>query len=153
MDAIDREILAMLQRDARVSITTIAEQLGVSVSTCHRRLRDLEKLGVIAAYRAHLRPDRIGLNFQAIVFVIMQEASSRTIPKFEAAVQAIPEIVSAQRLFGEQDYLLHVVTKDLASFQKLYDSALAGLPGVLRLNSTLVMKEIVESRPLPIKAP
>lgn len=151
MDRIDREILSALQKDARISVTTLADQLQVSVSTCHRRLRDMEKLGVIAGYRAHLRPELLGLNFQAIVFVIMQEASSRTIPKFEAAVSEILEIVSAQRLFGEQDYLLKVVTKDLDAYQKLYDSRLSNLPGVLRLTSTLVMKEIVESRPLHIQ--
>lgn len=151
MDQVDREILATLQQDARISITTLAERLQISVSTCHRRLRDMERLGVIAAYRAHLRPEMIGLNFQAMVFVIMQEASSRTIPKFEAAVAEIPEVVSAQRLFGEQDYLMKVVTKDLEAYQKLYDSRLSHLPGVRRLTSTLVMKEIVEARSLPIK--
>lgn len=150
MDAIDRKILSSLQMDARISLSMLAEELGVSVSTCHRRLRDLEKLGAISSYRAHLRPALVGLNFQAIVFVTMRDASARPIQKFEAEVQTIPEIVSAQRLFGEQDYLLNVVTKDLETFQQLYDTKLAGLPGVQRLTSTLVMKEVVSARPLPI---
>jgi len=62
----------------------------------------------------------------------------------------IPEIIRAQRLFGEPDYILHVVTRDLNAFQRLYDRSLSALPSVLRLTSTLVMKSIVQNRPLPL---
>lgn len=62
---------------------------------------------------------------------------------------AIPHVMQAQRLFGEPDYLLRVATADLAAFQQLYDQQLARLPGVQRLTSTLVMKHVIEDRPLP----
>lgn len=65
-------------------------------------------------------------------------------------MQAIPQIVDAQRLFGEPDYLLHVVAEDLPAFQKLYDRSLSALPNVQRLTSTLVMKRVVQDRVLPL---
>ena len=61
----------------------------------------------------------------------------------------IPHVVQAQRLFGDPDYLLRIVTTDLAAYQRLQDERLSALPGVQRMTSTLVMKRIVQDRPLP----
>jgi DNA-binding Lrp family transcriptional regulator len=69
---------------------------------------------------------------------------------FEAAVEAVPNVLRAQRLFGDPDYLLQVIARDLPAFQRLYDERLAALPGVQRLTSTLVMKNVVIDRPLPL---
>jgi DNA-binding Lrp family transcriptional regulator len=150
MDAIDKQILAELQIDGRLTVTDLADRVGLSVSPCHRRVRALEASGVIGAYRAHLDPLAVGLGFEALVFVIMRGADRDTLDHFEEAVQLIEHVVSAQRLFGEPDYLLRVVARDLAHFQTLYDQRLATLPGVQRLTSTLVMKSITADRPLPL---
>jgi DNA-binding Lrp family transcriptional regulator len=72
-----------------------------------------------------------------------------TLIGFEAGVAGIPHVVSAQRLFGDPDYLLRIVTTDLAAYQRLQDERLSALPGVQRMTSTLVMKRIVQDRPLP----
>jgi DNA-binding Lrp family transcriptional regulator len=80
----------------------------------------------------------------------MRAADRDTIDAFEHAVAAIPHIRQAQRLFGDPDYLLRVISADLPAFQELYDNRLATLPGVQRLSSTLVMKSVVENRPLPL---
>jgi DNA-binding Lrp family transcriptional regulator len=80
----------------------------------------------------------------------MRDSNRDTLAAFENAVSEIPNIQQAQRLFGDPDYLLRVVARDLAAFQKLYDDQLATLPGVQRLSSTLVMKSIVDGRPLPL---
>jgi DNA-binding Lrp family transcriptional regulator len=150
VDRIDRKILAELQTDGRLSVTELAERVGLSLSPCHRRLRAMEDAGVIQGYRAHLAPDALGLNFSALVFVTMREGTSRAVSEFEAAVQGIPQVIEAQRLFGDPDYLLHVITRDLPAFQKLYDQQLSALPNVQRLTSTLVMKRIVTDRVLPL---
>ena len=73
-----------------------------------------------------------------------------TVAEFEQRVADIPNVLQAQRLFGDPDYLLRVVTRDLPAYQKLYDEHLATLPGVQRLSSTLVMKSLVEARPLAL---
>jgi DNA-binding Lrp family transcriptional regulator len=110
----------------------------------------LEQLGVISGYLAIIDPARVGLNFSAIVFVTLREATSDSVQSFESALLDIPEIIQAQRLFGDPDYMLHVVTRDVNAFQMLYDRSLSALPSVLRLTSTLVMKSIVQNRPLPL---
>jgi DNA-binding Lrp family transcriptional regulator len=149
MDSIDRKILAELQMDGRLTITELASRVGLSVSPCHRRLRELERSGAISGYRAVVDAEVVGLTFEAIVFVTMRQEDRDTLLSFEAGVAGIPEVVQAQRLFGDPDYLLRVLTEDLGAYQRLEDDKLAALPGVQRLTSTLVMKRIVHDRPLP----
>ncbi|MDX2290805.1 MULTISPECIES: Lrp/AsnC family transcriptional regulator [Streptomyces] len=149
MDALDRKILTELQLDGRLTITELAARVQLSVSPCHRRLRDLEREGAIRGYRAVVDPVAVGLNFEALVFVTLRWETPDTVTAFEEAVTAVPHVLQAQRLFGEPDYLLRVATTDLTAFQQLYDERLARLPGVQRLTSTLVMKNVIADRPLP----
>lgn len=150
MDKLDKKILSELQLDGRLSITELAERVGLSLSACHRRVRALEEIEAITGYRAGLNPKCIGLNFSAIVFVTLKESSKDSIAKFEDAVTDIPEIVQANRLFGDPDYLLHIFCKDLADFQRLYDEKLSAITGILRLTSTIVMKNVIKERAFPI---
>ncbi|MGY0024590.1 Lrp/AsnC family transcriptional regulator [Streptomyces sp. YJ-C3] len=149
MDAMDRKILTELQLDGRLTITELAARVKLSVSPCHRRLRDLEREGAIRGYRAIVDPSAVGLDFEALVFATLRWEDADTVTTFEEAVAAVPHVLQAQRLFGDPDYLLRVATSDLDAFRQLYDEQLARLPGVLRLNSTLVMKNVVDNRPLP----
>ena len=150
MDRIDRKILAELHADGRLSLTELAERVGLSLSPCHRRVRALEESGVILGYRALLAPKELGLSFSAIVFVTLREVTRQAIADFEAALPKIPQIIEAQRLFVDPDYLLQVITKDLPAFQRLYDEHLTSLPNVQRLVSTLVMKNVINDRVLPL---
>ncbi|WP_304455057.1 Lrp/AsnC family transcriptional regulator [Nocardiopsis sp. YSL2] len=149
MDDVDRKILAELQADGRLSVTDLAARVRLSVSPCHRRLRELERSGVISGYRAVVDAEAVGLGFQALVFVTMRQEDRDTVSAFEEAVAAIPQVLQAERLFGDPDYLLRVVSADLAAFRELYDESLAALPGVQHLSSTLVMKHVVRARPMP----
>ncbi|NSC22916.1 Lrp/AsnC family transcriptional regulator [Streptomyces albus subsp. chlorinus] len=149
MDDMDRQILSELQADGRLTVTELAARVGLSLSPCHRRLRELERGGAIRGYRAVVDAAAVGLTFDALVFVTMRQEDRATISAFEQALTDLPQVVQAQRLFGDPDYLLRVVTADLAAFQRLYDENLATLPGVQRLSSTLVMKHVVHERPLP----
>ncbi|WP_329623369.1 Lrp/AsnC family transcriptional regulator [Streptomyces sp. NBC_01255] len=149
MDAMDRKILTELQMDGRLTITELAARVRLSVSPCHRRLRDLEREGAIRGYRAVVDPAAVGLNFEALVFATLRWENPDTVTTFETAITAIPQVIQAQRLFGEPDYLLRVATTDLAAYQQLFDQRLARLPGVQRLASTLVMKNVIDDRPLP----
>ena len=99
---------------------------------------------------AVLAPSELGLNFSAMVFVTLREVTRQAVADFEAALPDIPQIVEAQRLFGDPDYLLHVIAKDLPAYQQLYDEYLSALPNVQRLVSTLVMKRVIHDRVLPL---
>ena len=147
MDAIDRKILAVLQAEGRLTITELAQRVSLTVAPCHRRLRELERSGVIRGYRAVIDPAAIGLGFEVLVYVTMDREDASTITEFERGLAAIPQIRHAERLFGDPDYLIRVATADLASYQTLRDERLATLPGVHRVSSTIVMKRIVDDRP------
>lgn len=150
MDAIDKKILAELQRDGRQSITELAERVQLSLSPCHRRVRALEVSGVIEGYHAVINAKKAGLGFEALLFVTISRSDSSTFATVEQQLADIPEVVQAQRLFGEPDYLVKVVTRSLEDYQRLFDERLTGIPGVERLRSTLVMRNVVSDRPLPV---
>ncbi len=150
VDDIDRKILAELQVDDRLTITELADRVRLTPAPCHRRLRELERNGVITGYRAVLDPAAVGLGFEALVNVTMDREDADTVAAFEAALAALPQIRHAERLFGDPDYLLRVVATDLNAYATLRDQKLATLPGVQRITSTIVMKRIVDNRPLPL---
>ena len=117
---------------------------------CHRRLRELERSGVITGYRALVNPAAVGLGFEALVQITLERGDAGTVASFEAALAELPQIRHAERLFGDPDYLLRVAARDLDSFATLRDRKLATLPGVHRLTSTIVMKRIIDNRPVPL---
>jgi DNA-binding Lrp family transcriptional regulator len=153
MDVIDRKIIAELQAEGRLTVTELAQRVGLSVAPCHRRLRELERAGAIRGYRAVVDPAAIGLGFEVLVQVTMDREDAATIADFERGLAEIPEVRHAERLFGDPDYLVRVATADIAAYQALRDEQLATLPGVQRLSSTIVMKRIVDERPFPAASP
>jgi DNA-binding Lrp family transcriptional regulator len=153
MDTIDRKIIAELQAEGRLTVTELAQRVGLSVAPCHRRLRELERAGAIRGYHAVVDPAAIGLGFEVLVQVTMDREDAATVADFERGLAEIPEVRHAERLFGDPDYLLRVATADIAAYQTLRDEQLATLPGVGRLTSTIVMKRIVEERPFPLTPP
>jgi DNA-binding Lrp family transcriptional regulator len=151
MDRIDREILAVLESDGRLTVTQLAQRIGLTVAPCHRRLRELERAGVIRGYRAVVDPAALGRGFEVLVAVTMEREDASTITEFERDLAAVPEVRHAERLFGDPDYLIRVATADIAAYQRLRDEKLATLPGVQRLTSTIVMKRVVDERPFPTR--
>jgi DNA-binding Lrp family transcriptional regulator len=90
------------------------------------------------------------MGFEALVQVTLERGDAATVTAFETAVAGLPQVRHAERLFGDPDYLLRVAARDLDSFAALRDQKLATLPGIHRLTSTIVMKRIVDNRPLPL---
>ncbi len=150
MDATDRQIIAELEAEGRLTVTELAQRVRLSVAPCHRRLRELERAGVIRGYRAIVDPAAIGNGFEVLVQVTMDREDAATIAEFESSLAKVAEVRHAERLFGDPDYLVRVATADLEAYQNLRDEKLATLPGVQRLTSTIVMKRIVDQRPYPV---
>ena len=147
MDSIDRAIVAELERDGRQTNVDLASRVGLTAGPCLRRVQRLEADGVIRGYRAVVDPAALGAGFEVLVQVTMDREDAATVAAFERGVAEIPEVRDAERLFGDPDYLLRVATADIEAFQRLRDEALATLPGVRRLTSTIVMKRVVQARP------
>jgi DNA-binding Lrp family transcriptional regulator len=153
VDAVDRKILALLEAEGRLTVTELAQRVGLSTAPCHRRLRELERTKVIRGYRAVVDPAALGLGFEVLVSVTMDREDAATIAEFERGLATIPEVRNAERLFGDPDYLVRVATADIAAYQRLRDEQLATLPGVRRITSTIVMKRVVDERPFPAGRP
>jgi DNA-binding Lrp family transcriptional regulator len=147
VDRIDRKIIAHLEADGRLSVTELAQKIGLTVAPCHRRLRELERTGIIRGYKAIVDPAALGLGFEVLVAITMEREDAATIAAFESGLATVTQVRHAERLFGDPDYLVRVATEDIASYQRLRDTKLATLPGVQRMTSTIVMKRVVDERP------
>ncbi len=128
----------------------LAGRVGLTPSPCLRRVRQLERDGVIRGYRALLDADALGCGFQSFVTVVMRHEDHDTIAEFERRVAELPEVVEAHRLFGDPDYLLRIAVADVAAYERFRSGALADLPGVAQLTSHLAMKQVKADEGLPI---
>lgn len=150
MDDIDRTILSLIQNNARITAAELAHHTGASSSTCLRRLRALENAGVITGFRTRLDPAAVGYGTQVIAFITLEREDRATVAALEDGLAALPQVLSAERLFGDPDFLVRVIARDLADYQRIRDEHLSELPGVARITSTLVMREIVRDGPIPL---
>jgi len=150
MDDIDRTILSLIQNNARITAAELAHHTGASSSTCLRRLRALENGGVITGFHTRLDPAAVGYGIQVIAFITLEREDRATVATLEDGLAALPQVLSAERLFGDPDFLVRVVARDLADYQRIRDEHLSELPGVARITSTLVMREIVRDGPIPL---
>ena len=142
MDRVDRAILAHLTQDGRLSNTELADRVGLSPSPCLRRVRNLERAGVITGYHAAVDMAALGRGFEVLLHVEMAIQDRSTLEAFEAEVARIDEVTQCRRMFGQPDYLLWIATADLGAYERLYMTRLTNLPGVARTNSQFTMKTI-----------
>jgi DNA-binding Lrp family transcriptional regulator len=142
MDAIDRRIIAELQRDGRLSNVELAERVGLTPAPCLRRVKRLEADGVILGYTAQIDPKAIGRGFEVLVFVDLTRKDRATFEAFEAGVAALAEVIEVRRMFGLPDYLIRVATDSLEAFETFISSKLGDVPGVDKLDSHIPMKVI-----------
>ncbi|HZP08236.1 Lrp/AsnC family transcriptional regulator [Methyloceanibacter sp.] len=148
LDALDRAILAALLEDGRLSQVELAERIPLSATAIARRIRALEEDGVIQGYQARINRDAIGLGMTVIVHVGLNSQSEDVLKAFEAAVARAPSVVSCRLMSGEDDYLVTVMARDLADYERIHKEQLSRLPGVARLKSSFVLREVA-TRPLP----
>jgi Lrp/AsnC family transcriptional regulator, leucine-responsive regulatory protein len=150
MDEIDRDILRYLQDTARMTNLELARAIGLSPTPTLRRVRALERSGAIRGYRAIIDPEAVQRSFQVLVWVDLVQGTREIIEAFERALLDIPDVVEAQRLFGEPDYLVRVAVRDSDEYERLYTTRLAAMPGVLKARSQIAMKTIKHGLTLPI---
>jgi len=150
LDRFDRLILAQLQKDGRTSNVQLASMFNLSESACLRRVRALEQSGLIDRYAALLSHKKAGLSGTVFVHIALRREEQSELAAFEAAVQAIPEIMECYLMTGEFDYLLRVVISDMADFERLHNESLTRLPGVARVNSSVAIRTVRKTTELPL---
>lgn len=150
LDATDRRILRALQRDGRLPVVALAEQVGLSATPCQRRLKRLEETGVIARYTAQLDPRRVGLPLQAFVQVALASHAEEVARAFHKAIAERPEVLAAYVMSGEMDYLLHVVAADFDAYAEFALKALLRMPGVKETRSSFVLTALKPPGDVPV---
>lgn len=147
MDRVDRQIIAELQRDGRLSNVELADRIGLTPAPCLRRVRRLETDGVILGYGALINPEAIGRGFEVLVNVDLTRKDRATFEAFETAVAALDEVIEVRRMFGLPDYLLRVATASIESYETFVSTRLGDMPGVDKLDSHITMKLIKSPGP------
>jgi Lrp/AsnC family transcriptional regulator, leucine-responsive regulatory protein len=150
MDSLDRAILRQLQADGRLTNVELAERVRLSPSPCLRRVRGLERAGVIRGYHADIDPAAVDRGFEVTVHVELALKDRVTVEAFEAGIAAFEEVVECRRMFGLPDYIVRVAVADLEAYEAFYMSKLAELPGLARVNSQFTMKMVKRGGTLPI---
>ncbi|WP_171216805.1 Lrp/AsnC family transcriptional regulator [Enterovirga aerilata] len=132
LDRIDRQILRILQADADVPIASIADKVGLSQTPCWKRIRRLERDGIIEKRVALLNPEKIGLGITVFVSIEAPDHSEEWLATFAERVSAMPEVLEFYRMAGDVDYMLRVVVADMAAYDAFYK----------RLISTVSLKNV-----------
>jgi len=146
MDAVDRKILALLQEDAALSIEKIATKVHLSSTPCWKRIRRLEKDGVIQKRVALLDAEKVGAGVMAIK---TNQHNREWLDHFASSVEDMPEILDFYRMSGEIDYLLRVVVSDIAAFDAFYQRLISRVP-LSDVTSSFAMEKIKHTTALPI---
>ena len=151
LDRTDRRILEQLQADGRLSNQELAERVLLSPSPCLRRVRALERSGVIQRYAALVDPLRVGLELLAYVSVKLEKRGKMPVDQFTRAVQSWPEVIACFSMTGEMDYLMRVQVEDLAHYSRFIMDKLLKQPGVIDIKSNFVLERVKETTALPLE--
>ncbi|MDE1993963.1 MAG: Lrp/AsnC family transcriptional regulator [Rhizobiaceae bacterium] len=153
LDKFDIAILNCLQEDARATNVESAERVNLSPSPCLRRIRNLEKSGLLRGYRADIDRKQAGLGLTVFVELKVGHHTKENSEAQQAALLAIPEIVSCHLISGTADFLAEVVVEDLAAYERLLTEALLALPGVTDIRSNFAIRTIKTGGALKLPTP
>ncbi len=139
-DDIDLAILRELQADGRMTNVELAQRVGLTAPPCLRRVRSLEKAGVIEGYHADLNGTALGYSITVFAMISLSSQSDTALKAFETHIGTIPEVRECHMLNGEIDYLIKIVAQDLRSFQELLTSQLTSAPHVASVKTSLTIR-------------
>lgn len=149
LDRTEHRILALLQDQGRMSNVELADRIGLSESPCFRRVKNLERTGVIESYAAVVNQRALGYTVTAYVLATVEKQPSVDIDEFHARIDAEPHIVECHAMSGSHDYIMKVVARDIDHFSELVMQGILKYPGVLHVESSFSLREIKHSRALP----
>jgi len=148
----DRRLLNELQRDATRNQSELAELVGMSRTSCWRRIRDFEEAGLIERQVALLDPKVAGFNIQVLLFVAMTEHTDENRHSFERHVSLLPEVTECFSVSGDRDYVLHVVVENMDSYNEFLNRQILRHAAVRSASSTFVLRRVKYSTALPLSA-
>ena len=151
LDRLDRRILKEMQKDGRISNLELAEKVGLSPSPCSRRVKQLEESGIIDRTVTLLNPDKLNLKLTAIIQVSMDRHTPDRFECFEEALASYPEVISCSMITGQTaDYMVEVLVPDMDGYQAFVLGKLTRIPGVTGVQSSFVLRKIIDRTEIPL---
>jgi Lrp/AsnC family leucine-responsive transcriptional regulator len=150
LDATDRRILTVLQKEGRITNAELSDRVNLSPSACHRRVERLETDGFIAGYVALLDARRLGRPTTVFVEITLQGQADELLDAFERAVARIPDILECHLMAGTADYLLKIMAEDTEDFARIHRQHLSRLPGVRQMQSSFALRTVVKTTALSV---
>ena len=150
LDDIDRHILEQLQADGRMSLNDLAAKVGLSPSPCLRRVRMLERDGVISRYVAVLDQRAVGLPVSVFVSIKLEKQREESLNRFAKAVERWPEVLECYLMTGSRDYWLRVVVPDLDAYERFVKQKLTRVEGIASIESSFALEQVKYTNVLPV---
>ena len=150
IDELDRRILRVMQVEGALSVTEIADRVGLSQSPCSRRVSRLVESGIILGKTVILDRKKLGFNAIILVRIKLTSHGRKSFEKFQQAVLRIPEVQVVQLMLGDYDFNVRVVVRDMDHFHTLLRDQLVLLPGVQELQSSVLLDELKYTTQLPL---
>lgn len=150
LDATDRRILTVLQKQGRITNAELSDLVNLSPSACHRRVQRLEEEGFIAAYVALLDARRMGRPTTVFVEITLQGQADEVLDAFERAVSRVPDVLECHLMAGTADYLLKIVAADTDDFARIHRQYLTRLPGVAQMQTSFALRTVVKTTALAV---
>lgn len=144
MDAIDYAILEILEESAKLGTKEVAAQVGLSVTPTYERIKKMEREGVIRKYTIELDKRRIGKGLQVFCNVSLKEHNLELLSRFEEQVKALNEVSACYHVTGDHDYSLLIEIEDMQSYERFLRHKLTAIPSIANVQSSFVMKEVVQ---------
>lgn len=143
LDAIDKKILTLLQQDARLSITDIADRVNLTATPCARRIKQLEQSGVITGYHTSTNPQKLGYQLAVFIAVSMDRHTAERFEQFEQRIKSFDEVVSCSIVTGRsEDYLIKVLVRDMAHYEEFLLHRLNRIEGVSQVHTSFELREV-----------
>ncbi|HWK87834.1 MAG TPA: Lrp/AsnC family transcriptional regulator [Xanthobacteraceae bacterium] len=150
LDPIDRKILQSLQADGRMSLAELSAKVGLSASPCLRRVRLLEKAGVIKRYVAMVDQQSVGLPVSVFISLKLESQRQQMLANFGKLVARWPEVLECYLMTGPRDYLLRVVVEDLAAYERFLKQKLTRVEGIASIESSFALEQVKYTNVLPV---
>ncbi|MFN3987626.1 MAG: winged helix-turn-helix transcriptional regulator [Rhodocyclaceae bacterium] len=150
LDKLDRKILDILQKDARIPMTELATRIGLSATPCTERVRRLEREGVITGYHARVNPHLLGKNLLVFVEIKLSAKSGDVFDKVKKELMFVPEVMECHLVSGDFDYLIKARITEMSEYRRLLGNILLKLPSAAESRSYVVMEELKETLYVPV---
>lgn len=150
IDAVDRKILNLIQRDASLTVAEVAEKVGISQSPCWRRIQRLRDDGIIRGQVTLLDRERLGMNAQVFAQVRLNAKGRENIEEFSRIIQEFDEVLECHVTLGTTDFILKIVASDINAYERFFFERLSRVPGIQEINSMVALSEIKSTTALPI---